>query len=95
MTSWNYLIRFKATDGKIYFASIDAPKKTSELAHLSVTGFPSFEDLQNQTKEQPVTVKEVRTDTMVEFCLEFSSSHPVMLTKFVSNLTGAGASTIQ
>lgn len=75
MTSWNHLIRFKATDGKIYFASIDAPKKTSELAHLSVTGFPSFEDLQNQTKEQQVTVKEVRIDTMVEFRLVFSSSH--------------------
>ncbi|KAF9641110.1 hypothetical protein BFW01_g469 [Lasiodiplodia theobromae] len=59
MTSWKHLIRVKATDGRIYFASIDAPKKTSELVNLAVTGFSSLEDLQNQTKGQPVTVKEV------------------------------------
>lgn len=63
MTSWKHLIRVKATDGRIYFASIDAPKKTSELVNLAVTGFSSLEDLQNQTKGQPVTVKEVSIDT--------------------------------
>lgn len=89
MTSWNHLIRFKATDGRVYFASIDAAKKTSELLHLSVTGYSSIEDLQNQTKEQPVTVEEVRV-LNVDL-----GSYLFILTKFLSNLTSAGASAIQ
>jgi hypothetical protein len=55
MASWNYLIRFVADDGQIYFGQLDQPA----LPEGSVTGFTSLEALENGKDGNTVRLQKV------------------------------------
>jgi hypothetical protein len=56
MASWTYMIRFEATDGKIYFSALDQP----QVPNSSIIGFSSFENLTLRSGGESVTLSRVR-----------------------------------
>ena len=59
MVHWDSLIRFQATDGQEYWASIALEE--TPAAGLTVQGFPSIEALESDATSTSVTVEKVCT----------------------------------
>ena len=60
MSSWKHLIRFQATDGQDYFASLERLENFSQISGQSVSGFATFADLLKGEAGASVSVKQVR-----------------------------------
>jgi hypothetical protein len=66
MSSWNHLIRFRADDNKIYFASLDSADRVLQIEGQSVTGHATFDDFLRGKLAVSTTVKQVRHATSVD-----------------------------
>lgn len=48
MSSWSYLIRFRATDNLVYFASLKSAEDVTSIVGQSVTAYATLSDLEEE-----------------------------------------------
>ncbi|OAL52135.1 fumarylacetoacetate hydrolase family protein [Pyrenochaeta sp. DS3sAY3a] len=59
MSNWQNLIRFTATNGKVYFSPLASTDDLSQIVNAEVTGYLTVADLEHAQNGQKITMKQL------------------------------------